>query len=357
MRPTTLKSKAFKSAIPEGVTEPYDEVIPLIRADVVRSVLTAFEKHGVDIDDALQHVNISREMLLDSNNMIMNESVRCIFEIVYNQNGIWPFVNGIQETLKTHLIPEFVKSLSHSLTIRDVLTKFNLLIRETIPVASQYLDVEHDTAWFCSAYKHKNIGHWQEVFNILYCTQLIRALTSNQNWKPRKVSLQQGINGDFAKNIPSDVQLFFSQKVTKISVELELLDQLIDTPYPEPEPREIVWHSTFTDTLYTTLLPYVHEQNLDIELAATLFDMSSRTLQRRLQQEKNSFRAIKNSLMFDTACELMSRNLSLTQVSVQLGYADISHFSRAFKRFSGLTPKLYQAALIEEKNSLKIKQS
>ncbi len=352
-----MKSKAFKAAIPEGVVESHNETIPLVRADVVSALLSAFEKNGIDLEEALKHANITREMLLNSENMIMNDSVRNILEVVYNENGIFPLAHSISQTIRTHLIPEFVKTLPHSLTVRDVLTKFNLLIRESIPAASQYLDIDKDTAWFCSAYKHKTIGHWQEVFNILYATQLIRSLINNESWMPKMVSLQQGISGDFAKNIPKDVQLLFSQKVTKISVELELLDQPINTPYPEPAPREIVWHSTFTDTIYTALLPYVHEQHLDIELAAKLFDMSTRTLQRRLQQEKNSFRAIKNSLMFDTACELMSRNLSLTQVSVQLGYADISHFSRAFKRFSGLTPKLYQAALIEEKNSLKIKQS
>ncbi|GEA52245.1 hypothetical protein VIN01S_30490 [Vibrio inusitatus NBRC 102082] len=352
-----MKIQGFKPAIPENVSESYEDTIPLIRADIVRVVLVAFEKHGIDIEEALKHANITREMLFNSENMIMNDSVRKILEVVYNENGIFPFAHSIADTLRTHLIPDFVKTLPHSLSIRDVLTKFNLLIRDSIPAACQYLDIEGDTAWFCSAYKHKSIGHWQEVFNILYCTQLIRALTNNEKWKPKIVSLQQGILGDFAKNIPNDILLLFSQRTTKITIDLELLDQPIYTPYPEPTPKEIVWYSTFTDTIYTALLPYVHEQHLDIDLAARLFDMSTRTLQRRLQQEKNSFRAIKNSLLFDIACELMSRNLSLTQVSVQLGYADISHFSRAFKRFSGLTPKLYQAALIEEKNSLKIKQT
>ncbi|PMG03027.1 hypothetical protein BCT61_16100 [Vibrio breoganii] len=358
MRTIELKSKAFKPAIPKQLDEDNDASIPLVRADALNALVVEFERNGIDTSDALEAANISRELLQGDDNMLSTKPIMILTEHIYHKSGIFAYVEIVQKTLRSVLIPQFVRSLSKKLTVRDVLVKFNLLIRESIPASSQYLEVDEDTAWFCTAnLKNLHPEGWREIFTVLYCTELLRVLVNNTNWRPKSVSLQQSLDGDFAKNIPSEVQLLFGQKITKISVELDLLDNLIYTPYPEPEPKEIVWHSTFTDTIYTALQPYVHEQHLDIDLAAHLFDMSSRTLQRRLQQEKNSFRAIKNSLMFDTACELMSRNLSLTQVSVQLGYADISHFSRAFKRFSGLTPKLYQAALIEEKNSLKIKQS
>lgn len=46
--------------------------------------------------------------------------------------------------------------------------------------------------------------------------------------------------------------------------------------------------------------------------------------------------------MLSVACELLEEGHSLTYVSSQLGYANLSHFSRAFKRVSGLTPKMYK---------------
>ncbi|CAM4093567.1 helix-turn-helix domain-containing protein [Vibrio neonatus] len=337
-----------KNAELPATQESNDDIakaIPLVRADIVNTIIVQFEKQGINMTDALLHANISREMLLDSSNMIVNGSVRSIFGKVYEDEGIFAFVQAVVHTQRTQLIPHFVKTLTKNLTIREVLTKFNLLIRESIPVASQYLEVDDKSAWFCSAMQHKEINDWQEIFNVLYCVELIRSLTNNEAWRPKTVALTQSRTGQFAQNIPSDIQVLFSQKHTKISVDLELLDQEINTAYPEPAPKEVVWHSTFTDTLYTALIPYVHEQTLDIELAANLLNMSTRSLQRKLLQEKNSFRAIKNSLMFNTACDLMNQNLSLTQISVQLGYADIAHFSRAFKRFSGITPKRYQVLL------------
>ncbi|GAD80045.1 helix-turn-helix domain-containing protein [Vibrio ezurae] len=323
------------------------QAIPLVRADVVNTIIVQFEKQGINMTEALRHANISREMLTDSSNMIVNTSVKSIFGKVYTDEGIFTFVEAVIHTQRTQLIPHFVRTLSKNLTLREVLTQFNLLIRESIPVASQYLEVNDNSAWFCSAMQHKEVNDWQEIFNVLYCVELIRSLTNNLAWRPKSLALIQSRHGQFAKNIPSDIQLLFSQQNTKISIDLELLDQTIYTHYPEPVAKEIIWHSTFTDTLYTALAPYVHEQNLDIELAATLLSMSTRSLQRKLLQEKNSFRAIKNSLLFNTACDLMKQNLNLTQISVQLGYADIAHFSRAFKRFSGIPPKRYQALLCD----------
>ncbi|GEM79295.1 helix-turn-helix transcriptional regulator [Vibrio superstes] len=349
-----MKSKAFKPAISEEFDQEEDFAtgfIPLVRADALNVLVVEFEKRGIDLTEPLKEANISREMLSDNQNMIASKPIMVLTELIYKKSGLFPYVESIRHTLRTVLIPEFVKTLPKNLTIREVLTNFNLLIRDSIPASSQFLEVDETTAWFSTANREQGVTDWREIFTVMYCVELMRSLTNNVEWLPKSVSLRQFKTGDFARNIPSNVQLLFSQKLTKVSIDLELLEQIIDTPYPEPEPREIVWHSTFTDTLYTALQPYVNEQSLNIDMAANLFEMSTRTLQRKLQQEKNSFRAIKNSLMFNTACELMSRNLSLTQVSVQLGYADISHFSRAFKRFSSLTPKLYQTALIKDRDS------
>ncbi|GAM59385.1 transcriptional regulator, araC family [Vibrio ishigakensis] len=45
----------------------------------------------------------------------------------------------------------------------------------------------------------------------------------------------------------------------------------------------------------------------------------------------------------------MEQGKTLTFIAKQLGYQDISHFSRAFKRITGLTPKLYKKSLAPEK--------
>ena len=111
------------------------------------------------------------------------------------------------------------------------------------------------------------------------------------------------------------------------------------------KPAIVEWHTSFTDSVYELLKPYMKEQDLSLEEAAELLNFSVRTFQRKLKNENTTYRKIKENLMFSVACELMEEGHTLTYISSQLGYTNISHFSRAFKRVSGLTPKIYQRSI------------
>jgi AraC-like DNA-binding protein len=312
------------------------------------SLAKEIQSTGLVINDLLHDIDLTEEMIFSHNNVMLPVfPARSLMQRVYEQLPISVFAEVIIKALRKAIIPSLVQQLPKSYTVRDVLVKFNLLTRDTMPTTAQYLEVRDNGAWFSRITSDHSLSVWEEIFSILYSMQLIRSITANKRWQPKVVALQQSAEEEFVKKISAEVQVLFSQKSTKISVDLELLDQTINTPYPQPTPRQIEWHTTFTDTVYTCLIPYVHEQDLDIERAANLLGMSTRTLQRKLQQEKSSFRSIKNNLMFNVACDLMSREFNLTQIAIQLGYADISHFSRAFKRFSGLTPKTYKNIMLK----------
>jgi AraC-like DNA-binding protein len=79
---------------------------------------------------------------------------------------------------------------------------------------------------------------------------------------------------------------------------------------------------------------------------AGLTSTSERTLRRRLREEGTSFRAILASTQADDAAELVSdRSLSITAIAERLGYADLSTFSQAFKRWHGVSPAAYRRTL------------
>ena len=45
---------------------------------------------------------------------------------------------------------------------------------------------------------------------------------------------------------------------------------------------------------------------------------------------------------------LRENQLSINEISERLGYADISHFSCAFKKWTSVTPKFYREASLKE---------
>ena len=76
---------------------------------------------------------------------------------------------------------------------------------------------------------------------------------------------------------------------------------------------------------------------------ARLTNTSERTLKRRLLQEGTSMRVIAAEYRAAAAAELVCNPaLTLTMIAERLGYADLSSFSQAFKRWHGVPPARFR---------------
>ena len=75
---------------------------------------------------------------------------------------------------------------------------------------------------------------------------------------------------------------------------------------------------------------------------ATKMNMSPLTLYRRLQQEGSSYQKIKDNIRREVAIDkLVKEGLSVDEVSAVIGFAESRSFTRAFKHWTGLSPRNY----------------
>lgn len=73
-----------------------------------------------------------------------------------------------------------------------------------------------------------------------------------------------------------------------------------------------------------------------LESMAERFSVSSRTLKRRLADRDTSYREIVEGVLKDRAIQLLRyTNQSISEIAYDLGYADLSNFSRAFRKWTG----------------------
>jgi AraC-like DNA-binding protein len=67
--------------------------------------------------------------------------------------------------------------------------------------------------------------------------------------------------------------------------------------------------------------------------------LSARSLQRKLQEHDTSFQEVVNDLRRDMASRYLAESrVSVAEVAFLLGFAEVSNFHRAFKRWTGRTP-------------------
>jgi len=83
----------------------------------------------------------------------------------------------------------------------------------------------------------------------------------------------------------------------------------------------------------------------DIGGAASMMDISPRHLQRRLADEGHSYREILEAVRMERAMVLLrSSKKSIAQIAFEVGYNDISSFSRAFHRSVGYAPYRFRSS-------------
>jgi AraC-like DNA-binding protein len=84
-----------------------------------------------------------------------------------------------------------------------------------------------------------------------------------------------------------------------------------------------------------------------MEDVARQLDISARTLARRLQVEQVTFAELVDRRRTSAAKSLLvARGLTIQQVATAMGFADAPAFHKAFRRWTGLTPKQYVSSVM-----------
>ena len=173
------------------------------------------------------------------------------------------------------------------------------------------------------------------------------------SWRPAKVCLQTHEAPDpELREALGDPVIRIDQKITAIAVPHALLAQPIRrqgsapkalTDAEERRLRDTAPGSSFVDTLRQLTETLLKEEPPKIETMAEIAGLSVRSLQRRLAKNGVSHSEILDQARYKAAARLLEGgHQRITDIGMELGYADSAHFTRAFKRWAGVAPREFR---------------
>jgi len=107
--------------------------------------------------------------------------------------------------------------------------------------------------------------------------------------------------------------------------------------------REMDCAVTVRGKVESALLPVLHTGEANMEAVASRLALSRQTLARRLKAEGTSFETLLDELRRRLALAyLEDSKVSVSQCAYLTGFSDAAAFSRAFKRWTGSSPRTYK---------------
>jgi AraC-like DNA-binding protein len=144
--------------------------------------------------------------------------------------------------------------------------------------------------------------------------------------------------------------VLFDAAVDELVIDAALLDAPLLTAdaavsramSSHPPPRDDA-HASFLDEVRESIRLGLERGDVRVSMTATSLGLSVRTLQRRLGELGASYTALVDDARRDLAMQLVGHR-STAEITVLLGFSNPGAFFRAFRRWTGTTPRAHAAA-------------
>ncbi|KAA0115663.1 AraC family transcriptional regulator [Methylobacterium sp. P1-11] len=322
----------------------------IVRISIAAEVATVLRKFGVDMDGEIR--SASRAFAEDGTLLVADLGrlmSLCVtrtncphFGLLVGQQDILAFVG-----MASAMIPQ-------SPTVAEILTKFAHHLHRLDVTTSPMLTQHGDTARLEYAIVQSGVESADQIADGAVATgvNVLRMLCGSE-WSPTEVLLPRRLPTDlepFARFFRAPVR--FEAGTAALIFPASCLGQRLETGAvlhrlfaDRFESASAVPVNSLAEDVRRVLRTRLPEEECSAKTIATLFSMHRRTLCRLLRREGFVFGTLVNEIRFEVARRLLTQtDMTFTQVARALGFAEISVFTRAFRRWSGQTPTAWRAA-------------
>ena len=207
----------------------------------------------------------------------------------------------------------------------------SMVITVRIDGDSAYLGARSDNAEFqCNA--------WSKLMLLL---NTVKAFAGSQ-WQTKHITLSSPkLPGFDIRDYFPEARTFWSAGQVSVSFPTALLGS--------PPGKDNSWAVDSKSPLFLQgaikglISAYLSSESIKLETIAEMAQINPRTLQRHLAKLELSFSELVGQVRFERASKLLRETeMKAVEIAFETGYTDPSHFSRAFRRMTGTSPREYR---------------
>ena len=312
------------------------------------------ERIGVSAERLLEKLGLPMWHFCDPDDLIPTRHIYTLLGQAARSLGNRMF--GLQVGLESSIatLGSYGNVISSAPTIKQALERSCRLIHLHTSDARLWLIPAGEEVWLCrSQFRGPKFG--REQFEQYVLTRLIDyvRLGTGRSWQPAKVCLQtQKAPGRELQDLLSNPEIRIGQTFTAIAVPRGCLALPLRhrwTPGEAGDAEEARLRVTapatnFCDSLRQLTVALLKQEGPPrVEMMAEITGLTVRSLQRRLASNGVTYSKIVDQARYHAAIRLLKDSeIRITDIGIELGYANSAHFSRAFKRWAGVSPREYR---------------
>lgn len=330
------------------------DAIPLVRATALAPILDVLRSHGIPFASRLAQENLAELVEGDSDFLIPFQPAARFAERVAREEGIKDLGLRAGERTGIAALGSWGRRVAPALTLHEALDTFLRTAHRHTSAARYWVIERAEDVLLCHRLDERiELGREHALHLVLLAMINLVRHGSEAPWFPREVRFAGRIVPQLrevealgAARITSDPY------VTAVAIPRTMLTS------PLPRPTTVAPHvpraggtpiaplspaGDFLGSLKQALAPLVLIGTPELGVAAEIAGTSARTLQRRLSDEGLSYTRVLDEIRFGIATHwLDDPDRKLIDVAMGVGYSDPAHFTRAFRRWTGVSPREFR---------------
>ncbi|QYO67892.1 AraC family transcriptional regulator [Leptolyngbya sp. 7M] len=243
--------------------------------------------------------------------------------------------------------------IHQSLTLYDLLQTLERAIPSVNSTERVWIEEADDRVWLHHHFTFPpTIQHRQaRLYAVLLHLKAVQ-LAAGEAWQPLELRLNSGYSKKLTEiEAFANIPLHFNHPTDAIAIPKSLLSQPLRPSVSQLSSSQDCYHHlqttapspSFAGSLRQLLQSMLQDGYPDIHIAAEATGISVRSFQRRLAEANLNYSHLVEQVRFDRAIELLNDpGIQLIDIALDLGYTDAANFTRAFKRWTGTSPREFR---------------